>query len=1011
MVNKFKIKAKPKKTKSAGTEKINEEKLIPETSTSEEKENGVIGIKKEEKIKQEDKKEEELEETDSVSSENEGDDQRPCEDSKNSPDSGFSFESGEEQVAPETSTSQEQENGVIGFEKEEEKEETNSVTSENGADDQRSVKYHSHQNSERSPDSAPGSSFEVVSTQSSDSPSTVSQESDVVQEEGSGLQEVPETDDGRTDPLQKATEPDVSEERPEILHDEDGVVAPESRAETSDEEEKNDEKIREYLLWWEKKDKVSNVQESTSKPPNTNSTEEYVVEEPKEAQASSNLSNEFPRNEDSESRNCQSHISNSSENAVAPTEIQVSQNSLNEISTKKDSESQRCQGQNWIQSQQSSRAPNPFQNLYTNQSKDRNGYQPRPKVRRYVFPRLNKPPPNQAEASDTDEDDSYDDMPDMKSVEEREAEIRRAERSRLPAHDPFGGPAPRADVPRYSFGVQQQGYSGERNPSPEGSWSRGSGSDRGGNRMYQEPDRRDYERDERIQGRNNYGYSRNGSNSNLQDRGPYRDQSFNDVRNNYGYQTGPPVRDQRRDYGRSGERRDPGYQDGRKQRDRYDGSQGSYRNESPRKGYENWNQNENRRDERDSNRNYWNGSPRLPENQIGDRELVEEAFRMTGIGRQSSSQSSGSQKSEMNFQQRSQGPSQPAPSPQRRPQPSQAPAQSSQPTPIQRSEDSIRRYFGDPTPVPAPQNRIQPVVFNRNPIPPQPPRPESPKKEKQCEKKKEESREEAEARRREEIRLNEEFLRNEGQRYVEEDRLIQQSKDAMAERNRFNPRPSTSAGYSTNQGYHFEDRNYPLMNGPSTSGGPWNNPQQTFRPYPASTPSENGHYGSQQQSSVYPQNWAPNNGHPGSVPTQGYEIQGYQQNFGPDRGQQGQMPPQFYSNQGYGNQNSYAPQPAPMPPLHMPPEFQPPGSFPPERAPSRLLISHHTPREYVISEIMSFLRRNEQAGYPVYLVTFQQEMPLDPAFNVFAFIQQEMKSSVRIGYSPNPEMHQFYLRL
>ncbi|PIC39232.1 hypothetical protein B9Z55_010985 [Caenorhabditis nigoni] len=1010
MVNKFKIKAKPKKTKSAGTEKNSEEKLAPETSALvEEKENGVIGIEKEEDIK-------EVEETNSVASESEGDVQRSLEDSKNSPDSGFSLESGEEQVDPETSTSEEKENGVMGIEKEEgekreEKEETNSVSSENEGDDQRS-EDHSHQNSESSPDSAPGSSFEIVSTQSSASPSIVSQESDVVQEEGRGLQEFPETDDGTTDPQQKATEFDVSEDHQETLHDEDGGVAPKSRSETSDEEEKNDEKICKYMLCWEKKDKASNVQESTSKLSDTNSSEDSVVEELKEVQISSNSSNEVPRNEDSERRNWQSHSSDSSARTI--TEVRIAQNSSNEISTKKDSESQRCQGQNWNQSQQPSRAPNPFQNPYNKQSTTQIGYQHRPTDRRYVSPRLNKPSPNQVDASDTDEDDSYDDMPDMKSIEEREAEIRRAERSRLPAHDPFGGPAPRADVPRYSFGVQQQGYSGERNPSPGRSWSQGSGSDKGGNRMHQELDRRDYGRDERIQGRNNFGY--NGSNSNMQQRVPYRDQRYDDSRNNYGYQTGPPVRDQRR------ERRDPGYQDDREQRHRYDGPQRPYRNGSPRRGNDNWNQNETRRDERVSNRNYWNDSPRHPENQMDDRELVEEAFRAN-----QSSQSSGSQKSEKNHQQRYQGPSQPAPSLHRWPQPSQVPSQSSQPTPIQSSEDSIRRYFGDPTPVPAPQTRIQPVVFNRNPNPPPPPpRPESPKKEKKCfdeKKKMEETRDQAEARRREEIRLNEEFLRNEGQRYVEEDRLIHQSKEAMAERNRFNSRPSTSAGQYANQGYstnHFEDPNYP-PNGPSTSGGLWNNSRSAYPPYPTSTPIENGHYGSQNQSSGYPQNWAQNGGHPEPMPSQNFphqgypsrlqESSGYQQNFGPNGGQQGQVPPQFYSNQGYGNQNSYAPHPSPMAPLHMPPQFQPQGGFLPERASSRLLISHHTPREYVISEIMSFLRRNEQAGYPVYLVTFQQEMPLDPAFNVFAFIQQEMKSLVRIGYSPNPEMHQFYIRL
>ncbi|UMM40734.1 hypothetical protein L5515_017251 [Caenorhabditis briggsae] len=97
-----------------------------------------------------------------------------------------------------------------------------------------------------------------------------------------------------------------------------------------------------------------------------------------------------------------------------------------------------------------------------------------------------------------------------------------------------------------------------------------------------------YGRNERGQGRSNYGYSQNGSNSNLQDRGPYRDQGFNDSRNNYGYQTEPP-RGQRRDYG--------------------------------------------------------NGSTRQPENRIDDRVLAEEAFRMTALGlkrnRRSSSHSSG----------------------------------------------------------------------------------------------------------------------------------------------------------------------------------------------------------------------------------------------------------------------------------------------------------------------------------------------------------------------------------
>ncbi|CAO4384467.1 unnamed protein product [Caenorhabditis nigoni] len=75
----------------------------------------------------------------------------------------------------------------------------------------------------------------------------------------------------------------------------------------------------------------------------------------------------------------------------------------------------------------------------------------------------------------------------------------------------------------------------------------------------------------------------------------------------------------------------------------------------------------------------------------------------------------------------------------------------------------------------------------------------------------------------------------------------------------------------------------------------------------------------------------------------------------------------------------------------------------------KLLISSDTPREYVVSEIISSMRRNEQSGYPVYLAFIQQEMSLDPGFNVFAFIQQEMNSSVRIGYSPNSTMHQFYL--
>ncbi|PIC13260.1 hypothetical protein B9Z55_027895 [Caenorhabditis nigoni] len=75
----------------------------------------------------------------------------------------------------------------------------------------------------------------------------------------------------------------------------------------------------------------------------------------------------------------------------------------------------------------------------------------------------------------------------------------------------------------------------------------------------------------------------------------------------------------------------------------------------------------------------------------------------------------------------------------------------------------------------------------------------------------------------------------------------------------------------------------------------------------------------------------------------------------------------------------------------------------------RLLISNDTPREYVVSETMSFLRRNEQSGYPVYLAFIQQEMSLDPGFNVFSFIQQEMNSSVRIRYSPNSTMYKFYL--
>ncbi|UMM40733.1 hypothetical protein L5515_017251 [Caenorhabditis briggsae] len=106
-----------------------------------------------------------------------------------------------------------------------------------------------------------------------------------------------------------------------------------------------------------------------------------------------------------------------------------------------------------------------------------------------------------------------------------------------------------------------------------------------------------YGRNERGQGRSNYGYSQNGSNSNLQDRGPYRDQGFNDSRNNYGYQTEPP-RGQRRDYG--------------------------------------------------------NGSTRQPENRIDDRVLAEEAFRMTALGlkrnRRSSSHSSGGRRSERDYQ-------------------------------------------------------------------------------------------------------------------------------------------------------------------------------------------------------------------------------------------------------------------------------------------------------------------------------------------------------------------------
>ncbi|PIC13257.1 hypothetical protein B9Z55_027893 [Caenorhabditis nigoni] len=40
----------------------------------------------------------------------------------------------------------------------------------------------------------------------------------------------------------------------------------------------------------------------------------------------------------------------------------------------------------------------------------------------------------------------------------------------------------------------------------------------------------------------------------------------------------------------------------------------------------------------------------------------------------------------------------------------------------------------------------------------------------------------------------------------------------------------------------------------------------------------------------------------------------------------------------------------------------------PDGAPSRLLISNNTPREDV--EIMSFLRRNERSGYPVYVSFF-----------------------------------------
>ncbi|CAO4370721.1 unnamed protein product [Caenorhabditis nigoni] len=986
MVNKFKIKAKPKKTKSAGTEKNSEEKLVPETSTLvEEKENGVIEIEKEEKIREQE------EGTNSVASENEGDEQRSLEDSKNSPDSGFSLESGEGQVTPETSMSEEKENGVIGIGKEEgeareeEKEETNSVTSENGEDDQRSAEDHSHQNSESSPDSAPGSSFEVVSEQSSASFSPVSQESDVVQEGDDELNKIPGVGDGTTDPQQKATEFDVSEDRQETLHDEDGVAAPESRSETSDEEEKNDEKISEYMLCWEKKDKASN---------------DSIVEKLKEVQISSNSSNEVSRNEDSERRSYQSHSSNSS--AVTITEVRIAKNSTKESSGNKESESLSSKSPNWNRSQQPSRAPNPFQNPYNKQSTNQIGYQPRPTDCRYVSPRLNKPSPNQVDASDTDEDDSYDDMPDMKSLEEREAEIRRAERSRLPAHDPFGGPAPRPDAPRYSFGVQQQGYSGERNPSPGRSWSQGSGSDKGGNRIHQEPDRRDYGRDERIQGRNNFGY--NGSNSNVD-----RDGFHIGISVSTTVGTATDIK-RALQYGINGEK------------------EGSLDIKTIGNNHIAIHKDHIEMDHREEEMKIGT-KMRIEETKESLTEITGmahlEAFRANG---QSSSQSSGSQKSERNHQQRYQGPSQPAPSPQRRPQPSQVPSQSSQPTHIQSSEDSIRRYFGDPTPVPAPQTRIQPVVFNRNVPPPPPPRPESPKKEKKCfdeKKKMEETRDQAEARRREEIRLNEEFLRNEGQRYVEEDRLIHQSKEAMAERNRFNSRPSTSAGHYANQGYstnHFEDPNYPPTNGPSTSGGPWNNSRPAYPPYPTSTPSENGQYGSHQQSSGYPPNWTQNGGHPEPMSSQGYgsqgfpprsqESSGYQQNFGPNRGYQGQVPPQFYSNQGYGNQNSYAPQPCSDASSSYGTTVPATRKFPSRWSTfSRLLISHHTPREYVISEIMSFLRRNEQAGYPVYLATFQQEMPLDPAFNIFAFIQQEMKSLVRIGYSPNPEMHQFYLRI
>ncbi|PIC13261.1 hypothetical protein B9Z55_027895 [Caenorhabditis nigoni] len=148
----------------------------------------------------------------------------------------------------------------------------------------------------------------------------------------------------------------------------------------------------------------------------------------------------------------------------------------------------------------------------------------------------------------------------------------------------------------------------------------------------------------------------------------------------------------------------------------------------------------------------------------------------------------------------------------------------------------------------------------------------------------------------------------------------------MAKRNRLhvNPGPSTSASYSTNQGYHFEDQSHPSMNGPR-------------RTVPGTIPSQ--HSNRIQQAIIVRMDTTVNS----------------------------------------------------------------------SRVLGKLLISNDTPREYVVSETMSFLRRNEQSGYPVYLAFIQQEMSLDPGFNVFSFIQQEMNSSVRIRYSPNSTMYKFYL--